>query len=106
MLGASNFLSEYYKSISNVDSAYAYQSVMIAIKDSLFNQQKANEIQCLSYEETLRKQQQVEEQEKERAQLRQNAMIGGLATLLIVAFLVLRNNRAGRRNFICNQVAG
>jgi signal transduction histidine kinase len=97
MLDASNFLAGYFKSVRNIDSAYAYQSATIAIKDSLFNQQKANEIQSLSYEETLRQQQQVEEREKAKVQLRQNAMIGGLATLLIIAFLLLRNNRQRRK---------
>jgi signal transduction histidine kinase len=93
VMEASQFLAEYYRSVHNTDSAYAYQSATIAAKDSLFNQQKTNEIQSMSYEETMRKQQIEEDKQKARAEIRQNALIGGLGTLLIVAFLLFRNNR-------------
>jgi signal transduction histidine kinase len=94
---ASHFLADYYRSVRNVDSAYTYQSATIAAKDSLFSQQKANEIQSMSYEETMRQQQIQEDKDKARAQIRQNALMGGLGTLLIVAFLLFRNNRQKKK---------
>lgn len=93
IMETSKFLANYYKSVRNVDSAYAYQSATIEAKDSLFSQQKANEIQGMNYEEGMRQQQIEEEKEKAREQLKQNALLGGLATVLIVTLLLLFNNR-------------
>jgi signal transduction histidine kinase len=93
VLQASSFLTSYYTSIHNVDSAFFYQSATIAAKDSLFSQEKQQEFQRLSYDETLR-QQQIQEAKKEaQTQLKFNALFGGLGTLLVVAFLLFRNNR-------------
>jgi len=97
LLAASNFLAEYYRSAGNVDSAYAYQSAAIAAKDSMYSQQKMNQMQALTYDESMRKQQVEEAKEQERTRAKQNALIGGLAALLIVAFLLYRNNRQKRK---------
>jgi signal transduction histidine kinase len=97
VLIASNFLAEYYKSVREIDSAYAYQAATIAAKDSLFGQQKANEFQSMTYDEDMRQQQIEDAKEQERQRARQNALIGGLVALLIVAFLLIRNNRQKRK---------
>lgn len=97
VLAASSFLAEYYKSARNVDSAYAYQSATIAAKDSLFSQQKINQAQSMTYDESMRRQQVEEAKQHERERLKQNAFIGGLTTLLIVAFLLYINNRQKRK---------
>ncbi len=97
LLAASKFLAEYYKAQRNVDSAYAYQAATIAVKDSLFGQQKMNEMQSLTYEEAARQQQIEDAKEQERVRARQNALIGGLIALLLVAFLLIRNNRQRRK---------
>jgi len=97
ILAASDFLANYYKSVRNVDSAYAYQSATITAKDSLFSQQKANQIQSMTYDESMRKQQIEDAKQQERIRLRQNALLGGLAALLIVISLLFINNRQKRR---------
>ncbi len=97
LLNASNFLAGYYKSARNIDSAYAYQAATIAAKDSLFSQQKANEFQSMTYDEDMRQQQIEDAKEQARVQVKQNALIGGLLTLLVVAFLLIRNNRQRRK---------
>ena len=97
IMKAGSFLADRYRSARNLDSAFTYQSIATVAKDSLFSQQKANEIQSLSYEETMRQQQIEEEKERSRTQLRQNALIAGLVILLIVAFFLLLNNRQKRK---------
>jgi signal transduction histidine kinase len=97
ILPASKFLGDYYKSEGNVDSAYKFLSATIAVKDSLFSQQKANQIQSITYDESMRQQQIEDIKEQEGIRLRQDAMIGGLAALLVVAFLLYRNNRQKRK---------
>jgi signal transduction histidine kinase len=98
ILRSSTFLADYYRSVRNIDSAFAYQSITIAAKDSLFTQQKANEIQSLSFEETMRQQQIEEEKEKAAMQLRQNTLMGSMATLFIIAFLLFLNNRQKKKS--------
>jgi len=99
IMEAGNFLAAYYKSVRNVDSAYAYQSVTIAAKDSLFSQQKANQVQSMSYSEIVRQQQIADAGERAKAQLKQNMLLGGLATLFIVAFILYRNNRQRQKAY-------
>jgi len=96
-LPTSKFLGDYYKSEGNVDSAYKFLSATIAVKDSLFSQQKANQVQSMTYDESMRQQQIEDIKEQEGIRLKQDAMIGGLAGLLIVAFLLYRNNRQKRK---------
>jgi two-component system NtrC family sensor kinase len=56
ILNTSNFLSALYESIHLVDSAYAYQKITIAAKDSLFSQEKIKEVQNLRFAEQVRQQ--------------------------------------------------
>ena len=97
ILPASNFLTDYYRTSGNVDSAYTYLTASIAAKDSLFSQQKANQVQSMTYDESMRRQQIEEAKEQEGVRLKQDALIGGLIALLIVAFLLYRNNRQKRK---------
>ena len=97
VMDATNFLTSYYTSINDIDSAFVYQSATIAAKDSLFSQEKAREIQNLSYEETLRQQQIQDAKEEAQTRLKFNMLFGGLGALLIVAFLLIRNNWQRRK---------
>lgn len=98
VLAASSFLADYYKTTRIVDSAYVYQSATIVAKDSLFSQQKATQIQSMTYDESLRRQQIERAKEQERIRFKQNALMAGLAALLVVAFLLYINNRQKRKS--------
>jgi len=63
----------------------------------LFGLQKANQMQSMTYDEAMRQQQIEDAKEQARVQLRQNTLIGGVATLLIAAFLLYLNNRQKRK---------
>lgn len=97
VLSASSFLSGYYASIHNVDSAYAYQSAAVVAKDSLFSQDKQRALQSLSFDEATRQQQMQDAKEEAKTQMKFNALLGGLFTLLLVAFILFRNNRQKRK---------
>ncbi len=92
VMSACNFLTNYYTSMRNVDSAFVYQSAAIVAKDSLFSQEKTREIQALKFDEAVRQQQLEEAKEEAHTQLKQNALFGGIFTLMIVAFILYRNN--------------
>ncbi len=103
VMNASNFLSGYYAALHNIDSAFAYQSAGIAAKDSVFSQEKAREIQTLSFNETQRQQELTDAKEEAKTELKFNILIGGLVTLLLVAFLLYRNNRQKRKSNVVLQ---
>ncbi len=92
-LSAYNFLTDYFASIQNIDSAFVYQSAAIATNDSLFNQEKAKQIQALSVEEAMRRQQVEETKTYFQNQLKFYALLGGIVCLLVAAFLLYRDNR-------------
>src|SRR4029078_7849538 len=56
VLDASRFLSGHYESKNKPDSAFHYQKITIAAKDSLFSQEKIKRVQTLSFEERKRQQ--------------------------------------------------
>jgi two-component system, NtrC family, sensor kinase len=92
-LSAYNFLTDYYASVQNIDSAFVYQSAAIATNDSLFNQEKAKQIQALSLEEAMRQRQVEETKIHFQNQLKFYALLGGIFCLLVAAVLLYRNNR-------------
>jgi two-component system NtrC family sensor kinase len=101
---ASNFLTDYYTSIHNVDSAFVYQSATVTAKDSLFSQEKAREIQSIIYDETMRQQQIQDAKEEAQTQLKFKVLFGGLFTFFVIAFLLYRNNRHKQKaNFLLKQ---
>src|ERR1019366_2890207 len=89
--------TEYYKENKIIDSAFDYQNIAIAAKDSLFSKEKQREIQNLSYEETMRQQQILATKEEAQTQLKFNALFGSMGTLLIVAFILYRNNQQRKK---------
>jgi len=77
ILYASSFLSDYYKNLKHCDSAWYYQGITIAAKDSLFSQEKTREIQNLRFEETIR-QTQIKEENANYEAKRRNYISPGL----------------------------
>ena len=92
-IDASNFLTAYYMAVNNVDSAFVYQNISMTVKDSLFSQEKQNVIQGLSFDETMRQQEQQDAKEEAQTQLKFNILFGGLFILFAVALILYLNNR-------------
>ena len=82
VLDASQFLTEYFKDAGRLDSAFIYQQVLLAAKDSLISQEKTKEVQDLTFSE---RQRQIDIQERE-ASYRANLRFYLLVALVI--FLV------------------
>ena len=97
MIDASELLAEIYYSKGQPDSAYNYLKQTMQVKDSLFSSEKIYRIQNLGFNETLKKQQ--EEQTKREAiqefksKIQIYSLIGGLAVLSLIIFMLHRNNR-------------
>src|SRR5665213_286118 len=78
VMDASKFLNGYYASVHNIDSAYIYQTAMIAAKDSLFSEEKQRQFQNLSLAEMQRQQDIQDAKEEARTQMKFYILFGGL----------------------------
>ncbi len=97
VLDASTFLTEYFKNAGRLDSAFVYQQVLLAAKDSLFSQEKTKEVQDLTFSE---RQRQLDIQEREasyKANIRFYLLITLVLFLIVLAFVFWRNNRKNEK---------
>jgi len=92
-LAGTNFLRQVYDLKNQTDSAYYYSRKASEINALIFSQNNNNKIQALGFKEQLRS---FEEQNREAAyinQLKQYGLMIGLAVILLIAFILYRNNR-------------
>jgi tetratricopeptide (TPR) repeat protein len=87
VMNACDFLTDYYKSIHNVDSAFVYQSDVIAARDSLLSQEKSKAIQEMTFQENIRQQEIAEQKIKDAEDVRKNLQRAGIAVFIPVFFL-------------------
>jgi tetratricopeptide (TPR) repeat protein len=89
ILNASSFLSDYFKSMNRVDSAYRYQQITIAAKDSLFSQEKMKALQNLTFQEQIRQQEIAEANQKADEERKVNIQMLGIGAFISFFFGVL-----------------
>lgn len=85
-------LQDIYEKLNNTDSAYYYSKIASAVKDSVFNQQKMNKMQALTFAEQVRvseEQAKKAEEEEQRKENIQYALIAAGLVLSIILFLLL-----------------
>jgi two-component system NtrC family sensor kinase len=99
-LDVSIFLSQLYKKNKNSDSAFAYQEIMIGLKDSIESREKINQFQDIEFGEQLRLRELEEEKVHVRNEIRMYALLAGIAAFMVIAFLLFRNNRIRRKTNI------
>ncbi|MEO5783784.1 MAG: ATP-binding protein, partial [Ginsengibacter sp.] len=97
IISAAELLAEIYYAKKQPDSAYRYLKHSVLLKDSLFSSEKLAGIQNLSFNESLQKLQQ-EQTKKEAVQeyksrIKIYSLTAGLLGLLILIFILYRNNR-------------
>src|SRR4030095_283708 len=92
-LNASIFLTSIYESKGLIDSAFKYQKISGVLKDSLYNKEKIKQVQNYTFDEKLRQQEIGEKQRAYRNKVRTYSLAAGLVALLIIAGILLRNNR-------------
>ncbi len=100
ILRASSFLADHYKHRQIVDSAYAYLSTVIAIKDSRYSQEKLRQIQSLSFDETMRQQEiAIEKKKSEENHVRnlQLLAIGVFIPIFFIGVLLLSRTKVKSR---------
>jgi signal transduction histidine kinase len=86
-------LSSVFKFQKNIDSAFTYQGMALAAKDSLNSAEKVKQFENVGFTEQLRVQQLEEERIAVQNKIRTYSMLAGLGVLLLLAIIFYRNNR-------------
>ncbi len=99
--GAYYHLYRAYMKKNLIDSAFKYQTLWIAVKDSIFNEQKNRQI--LQLQNTYAQEKQKLEIEKQKVELeRRNiiiySLLGVFILLSVIAFILYRNNLLKHRS--------
>ncbi len=103
---ASNLLSDIYQSQHKSDSAVKYRNQTLAAKENIFNREKLNQVQNISFKEKLRKQEIAVENIQYRNKVK--LIIFCIALTCVIAFLILffRNRQLLKILHIRNAIAG
>jgi tetratricopeptide (TPR) repeat protein len=93
---ANQLLTNYYQKLNIIDSAFYFQSLVIQIKDSLFNTEKVKQLQLLSIEEDIRQKEIAERilvEKEERHHKLQLLMIGLAIPVFFLVSLFLSRKK-------------
>jgi len=93
VLDAMTILAQDYKLKNQNDSAIKYLEASIALNSSLFNKEKTRAIQSLTFNEQLQQQEIEAAKIRYQNQVRMYAMLASLIVILLIAFILWRNNR-------------
>ena len=89
-------LTDIYSKLGDYQQAFAYQKMLMAVKDSILNAEKSRQINELQTKyETRQKEQEIAllEKEKEQQAMLRNAFLAGLVLIGIIGFLVYNRQR-------------
>ena len=86
ILDASSFLSDLYEKMGRLDSAFAYQKITIASKDSLFGQEKVKALQSLGFAEQIRQQEITDAKVAADLELKKNLQMAGVGVFIPIFF--------------------
>jgi tetratricopeptide (TPR) repeat protein len=86
---ASRFLADFYKKKHAIDSAYFYLSAVVSAKDSIFSQEKTKKIQSLSFNETVRQQDLMEQKKLAEESRVNNLQLLAIGVFIPIFFLVI-----------------
>ena len=82
-----------YEKKGNSDSAFKYFKLATQTKEQLFSAQKARDIKAINLREQARQQKAEQDKMAYKNRIRIYALSGGLLAILIIAFILLKNNR-------------
>jgi signal transduction histidine kinase len=103
ILESGEFLTRKFSTAKRYDSAFHYQSISIAAKDSLYNVEKVKKVQNLKLVEQQREQAAVAEKLKLSNRIKLYSAIAALGVFLVIAVLLWRNNIQRKKDFLLIQ---
>jgi two-component system NtrC family sensor kinase len=93
LLSAIENLAHGYKIKGNKDSVIKYIELGQTLKDSVFNNDKNQQVQAVTFNENLKQQQLVEAQLRYKNRVQLYVFAGGIFILVLIAIILWRNNR-------------
>ena len=101
LVNAYSLLSSIYKLQNNMDSAFIYQGLAMAEKDSIYSVEKIKQFENIGFDEQLKVQELEKEKTENQNKVRTYSLLAGLGMFFIIAFILYRNNRQQQK---ANQV--
>ncbi|MBL7863960.1 MAG: tetratricopeptide repeat protein [Cyclobacteriaceae bacterium] len=89
-------MAGYYQGI-NSDSTVKYQALVIKINNEIFNAKQVQQFQNIDFDEQQRLKEMETTEREFQARLRTNLLLGGIFTLVVIAFFLYRNNRTKQK---------
>ncbi len=96
-LDAGKVLYTYYDQDHNLPEAYRYFKLATAAKDSLYSQDKVKQLLNIDFDEKMRQQEIAEAEVQYRNKVRMYMLGAGLAVLLFLAIIFLRNSNQRKK---------
>jgi two-component system, NtrC family, sensor kinase len=90
--GSNSLLSELY-SKTNLQKSYQYYKQATVAKDSMFNQQKAKQIENISFVENLKKQELIDAEKDFKNRQWSIILLSIVGVVLLISVILFRNNR-------------
>jgi len=98
------YLTNRFAAAKKFDSAFHYQTITIAARDSLYNIEKVKKVQNMKLVEQQREQSVVADQLQLRTRVKLYSASAALVAFLAIVLLMWRNNRQKRKDFELLQV--
>ena len=99
LLRSDTTLAGLYKSARQDDSTVKYQSLVIKLKDGIFNSNQQRQFQNIDFEEQQRRQEIETTRKTYRDQLRTLGLLAAIVVFLTVAIFLWRNNRQRQKAY-------
>jgi len=107
VMNASKQLAHLYDLKSMKDSTVKYLKLTITLNDSLFSRQKIKEVQSFTFNKELHQQELEAQQAEEKNTVRLYALLVGVFVILVIAFILWRNNMHKQKiNILLSQKNG
>jgi tetratricopeptide (TPR) repeat protein len=98
MLDAAKLITNIYESANKTDSAFKYLKIYLAMKDSLFSQQKITEVENFQFNQELYKQKLANDAEQSKSSTRTWVLLSAIFIMLLVGSIIIRNISLRRKN--------
>jgi signal transduction histidine kinase len=96
---ASSFLTDYYKSRSQPDSAFVFAQILMAAKDSLYSQEKLKRLKDIQFTENIRQQEEEASRIAFKNRVKLFSLAGIILVFIILVIVLLRNNRQKQKAY-------
>jgi C4-dicarboxylate-specific signal transduction histidine kinase len=93
ILESSTLLVKLYRQANKLDSAFYYEDIASATKESLYGPERFKQLQLLMLEEQQQQQRSEQEQEQFRNRIKYTILIIALCVFLLISFILLQTNR-------------